>query len=123
MADIIWTDVVAFAPELSTIAAGAQTDILAHVNDTLVVTEFGGETAAKTRLARIYLAAHFGTVTAQGAAGAAGPVVSETVDRLSRTYGQPYGGGAAPDSLDSTSYGKAFRALVRTTPARIPMLL
>ncbi len=122
MASISWSDVTAHAPELSTVSAGAQTDILAHVNVALLVTEFGGEDAPKTKMARIYLAAHLATMAAQGAAGAAGPVQSESAGGLSRTYAVGAAALAGGD-YETTSYGQAFRALARTTPARIPMLL
>ena len=122
MADIAWSDVESFAADLSAVDADAQTDILAWVNDALVVADFGGETGPKLRLARIYLAAHSGTIVLRGGSGAAGPVVSESAGPLSRTYAA--GVVSASDSLlDTTSWGKMFSLLVRTSPARAPIVI
>lgn len=122
MASITWSDVDNFAANLSTVDAGAQTDILAEVNTCLNVSYWGGESGPKLKLARIYLAAHMATCALQGAAGAGGPVTMEMVDRLQVSYAQP-GGGVAFDSLDSTAFGKMFRALARTTKARAPVVI
>ncbi len=122
MASITWTDVTNHAADLSTVTTAAQTDILAHVNTVLNVEMFGGETAPMLKLARVYLAAHYGAVWGQGAAGAAGPVVSEGMGGLQRSYAWSAMTGD-PDSLSSTAYGKAFRSLVRSTLARMPMVI
>ena len=74
MAAIIWADVVSHAAQLLTVDSTAQTDILAHVNTALAVAVFGGETHARTRLARVYLAAHFGQTITDAAGGTAGRV-------------------------------------------------
>lgn len=123
MASIVWNDVLALAPELSTVTAGAQTDILAHVNTALAVDVWGGEAGASTRLGRIYLAAHFGTISLQGGTGAAGPVVSESAGELSRSYAWSVQQGGT-DSLESTAYGKLYKAMVQRLPkARAPILI
>lgn len=122
MASITWTDVTDHVSSLSSVSTNARTNILAWANDALDVNVWGGESAAKLKLARIYLAAHAATVELSGAAGAAGPVTHEMVDRISRSYAQP-GGGVAFDSLDSTAFGKMFRQLARTTKARGPFVL
>lgn len=121
MASIIWADVVNFASELSTLDTDAQTDILAHVNSALNVTNWGGEDSPQLRLGRIYLAAHFGTVSAQGGLGVAGPVTQESAGGLSRSYAWSTAASELP--YESTAYGKAFRALIRATAARAPVLL
>lgn len=122
MAAIVWADVLGLAPELSTVSTLGQTDILAYV-ETLDYTKFSDDEGSPIfRLARIYLAAHLGTITLQGGAGAAGPVTQESVGGISRSYGQPFGG-VAPGSLDSTAYGKAYRMIVRRTIARAPVVL
>jgi hypothetical protein len=122
MASIAWTDVVDHAPELSTVDTDAQTNILAYVNTAMTVDEWGGESSPKLKLARIYLAAHYGTVTSQGGAGAAGPVTSETAGSLSREYASYSPAGSDP-LLDTTPYGKAWRSLARTTKARAPQVI
>lgn len=122
MADITWTDVTNHAPGLSSVSAGAQTDILAWSNDLLSVDEFGGEAAANTKLARIYLAAHSGTLALLGASGAAGPVTSEKAGGLSRSYGGALGAAASSD-YGSTVWGQQFVALCRTNPSRAGLVL
>lgn len=117
MAAIIWTDVTAFAPSLSTIAAGAQTDLLAFVNAELKVSVFGGETAPKTRLARIYLAAHFATAGRRGGAG--GALTSESAGGLSKSYGSAM----SDDLLATTQFGQLFLTLVDASPARCPVVV
>lgn len=115
MASIIWSDVLAHAPELSIVSSGAQADILAVANTVLDVSQFGGETAPKTKLARIYFAAHFATIDAQGSTGATGPVIGESVGGLSRQYASNSPMGTDP-LWEKTPYGQAFRALLRATP-------
>jgi len=121
MASILWSDVEAFAPELSTIDTVAQTGILAFVNTGLNIDILGGEAHAQLRMARIYLAAHFGTLSSQGGAAAAGPVTSESEGGVSRSYANlmSSGGGA----LGSTSYGQLYEFIVRTSPARYPFVI
>lgn len=106
MASITWADVVALAPELSTINTTTQTDILAFTNAVLDVTKFDLEAGPTTRLARIYLAAHFGTLSKLGAAG---PLIGESAGGLSRSYAMPIG----KSQFLTTSYGRAFYQLIR----------
>ncbi len=122
MAAIIWTDVTALAPELTSVSSGAQTDLLAYVNTALKVSVFDDETGPMTRLARIYLAAHYATISQQGGAGAAGPVTGESAGGLSRQYASFSPMGSDP-LFDVTPYGKAFRGLCRRSSARSPVVL
>jgi hypothetical protein len=124
MASIIWTDVTAHAPELVTaaVSVAAQADILAYVNDALDVTMFGGETAARTKMARIYLAAHLGTIDSQGSTGATGAVIGESIGGLSVQYASNSPAGTDP-LYDKTPYGQAFRSIVRGSKARGPFVL
>lgn len=121
MASIVWSDVEAHAPALSTVASGAQTDILAHVNTILNVSLFGGESAAKLKLARIYLAAHSGTLSLLGASGASGPVTKDKAGGLERSYAT-----ASPTlgtDYSTTIWGQLFIQLSNTTAARAGMLI
>jgi uncharacterized protein YfaP (DUF2135 family) len=119
MAAIAWADVTAHAAELSTVAVGAQTDILAHVNTAFAVSVFGGEDAPKLKLARIYLAAHMAKSGKLAASGAAGPVTSETADNISRSYAVAMASSGS-DTWSSTGYGRLLAQLVRTSSARLP---
>lgn len=125
MADITWTQVVAFAPKLSTLDSGAQDTLLAWVNaggNAIDPAAFGGESSPTTTLARIYLAAHAGTMSKQGGAGAAGPVVGKMAGGVQVQYATP-SGGVVFDSLDGTAFGKMYRMLCRTSLAAGPHLL
>lgn len=113
MADITWTHVTNFAAELADVATDARTDILAHVNTCLDVATLGGEDSALVKLARIYLAAHMGTLARPASTGeVAGPVTSESAGALARSYGSiaELSSGAL---YGSTEYGREFSRLVR----------
>lgn len=122
MAAITWAAVEDLAPELSTVNADAQTEILNFVNDAFDPAALGGEASYRLRMARIYYAAHFGTVTAQGSSGAAGPVIGESAGGLSRQYASFSPAGSDP-LLDSTPYGKQLRLIIRNSPARGPLVI
>lgn len=119
MAVITWAMVVNHASELSAIGVDAQNDILAHVNTTLKPSVFGGEESGKLKLARIYLAAHFGTIE-KARGSVVGPVVSSSAGGLSRSFAVVQG---SSNDYDSTPYGKQYAALLKTTLARLPFVL
>lgn len=125
MAAIAWEDVTAHASDLTTLDESAQDDVLAYVNDNVDPAKFGGETASRLKLARIFLAAHLGTVILRKGTPTAGPVTSETVGEVSRTYG--LFAGATPGSgvdLSTTGWGREYLALIRRTAAsRGPLVL
>jgi hypothetical protein len=105
MASIVWADVTAAAPQLTTVSVTAQTDILAYVNGALNLDMFDGEAGKATRLARINLAAHFAELERLGAGG---PVIAESDGRLSRQYSMP----TSRSEFMTTSYGRAFWLLI-----------
>jgi hypothetical protein len=107
MASITWTNVLEFAPELSDVTTNARVDILALVNDLLPVGEWDGESGPKTKMARIYLAAHFGATSLFG-----GRVV----------LGETTGAWQQHGDLGSTLYGRMFKTLAKTTPNRVVVL-
>lgn len=128
MAAIIWTDVTAVAPALSTLAVGAQTDILAYVNEEALDSGcLGGDDGFTYRLARIYLAAHFGTISqAASLANGAEGVNSETSGGNSITYGNGnYERNylVIGDRMASTPYGSAYLNLIRSSPYRGPLVI
>ena len=123
MADIVWNDVTGFAAELSTVSALAQTLILAYVNSTPDPDKFGGEASSRYKLARILLAAHYGTVSLRQGQPPAGPVIAEGEGNLSRAYGFVQDMQASGADLFSTGYGKEYRSLVRRSgAARAPLV-
>lgn len=122
MADITWTMVTDHAAGLTATSANAQTTILAWVNDeALNPTTFGGEAAEKYKLARIYLAAHYGTVSSP-LSSASGAAKKKKVGDLEIEYASFSPPGSDP-LLDTTQWGKAYRSLVRTTVARVPFIV
>ena len=128
MSAINWDDVVAFAPDLSVTELAVQLYVLDYVNTAINVVEFGGEDSSSLRLARIYLAAHHGTIILQSGSGgagafASGPVTSESAGGLSRSYGGVGGSSSAGTSLDSTTHGRTFMLLARSSAARAPVLI
>jgi len=124
MASITWADVVNHASALSTVALGQQADLLALANESLNVAAFGGDDAAKTKLARIYWVAHFaslpGAGTTAGGATAAGPVTSETTGGISRAYASLSSSGSAGESWSETIWGRRFMELLRGSRAAWP---
>jgi hypothetical protein len=121
VAAIVWADVTAIATELTTVGDSARAMILEYVNGPAMDPDnFDGEAGYTTRMARIYLAAHMGSSIGKGAAGAAGgPVTSESMGGLSRSYSTGSVASSA-DSTGSTDYGRRYEALVNTSLARLP---
>jgi hypothetical protein len=119
-APILQTDVQPFAPALATLAAGAWTDILAYVNEQDLT--YLGETVQVDRMAKIYLAAHIGTLTMRAGSGAAGPVTSESAGTLRRSYGM-YAAWAGSGALGSTQFGQMYLDILSMSQAAGPMVL
>ena len=107
MAAIVWTDVTALAPELSTISSTTQSDVLNFVNSALNVALYDGESGFRTRLARIYMAAHLASMSKLGPAG--GPLTGESAAGvLSRSYATL----ATKSMYGQTAYGQMFLGLL-----------
>lgn len=124
MASITWAHVVDHASALATVDADQQADLLALVNTHLNVAAFGGEDAPKTKLARIYWAAHFASLpgsgtTADGAA-TSGPVTSESTGGVSRAYASLQSGSTGGENWSETVWGRRFLALLRGSRAAWP---
>ena len=118
-AQIYKDDVLAIAPELSTLSSFLWADILAFANE----IDLGplGETAQMTRMCRLYLSAHSATLTKRAGSGAAGPVTSESAGALRRSYGLV--ALSAGQWLGSTMYGQMLETLLNMSAARGPMLV
>lgn len=101
---ITWSDVEVIAPELSTLAISAQTAILARVDRQISDSVWG----VFANDGRVYLAAHYGTLVGRGAGGV-GPVISESLGPMSRSYGWSGMYGA----LATTAYGLEYLRLLR----------
>ena len=121
MANITWTNVTDHAAELSTVAAAAQTDILAYVNSVVKVSLIDGEAGPKTKLVRIYLAAHFGALNLASSTGVSGAVTSKKEGDVAVTYASATTLAAAPHG--STTYGQMYLTLIGSSALRAPLLL
>lgn len=117
---IFKADVLALAAELSALPDAAWVMVLAFVNS------FRGLDCdlPLKKLALSFLAAHFATVAGfAGSSGATGPVISETVANLKRTYAAGITTASQAD-LNRTGYGQQFLALMKFSPrTRGPFLV
>lgn len=105
MAAIVWADVLALAPELSTVPSPRQDFILARVNIELSPDVWG----ASLNIGRVYLAAHLATRKSAGS----GMVTGETVGSVSRQYAAPM---FQAGSFNSTIYGEEYLRLISQLP-------
>lgn len=119
MDDIIKADVLAIASELSTLSDQAWLDLLSYVNE----FDFSSlDTVQTVRMARIFLAAHFGTRTKKAAVGAVGPVISEAAGGVRRAYG--FNSSTADvNELGSTMYGLTLISILSMSGAHGPFLV
>lgn len=116
MPAIVWQDVEALQSNLSTVSAAAQMIILAHVNEDLNPSAFGGDGTARYHLARCYLAAHLGELERRKGGG--GQVTSETIGASSITLSYA-AAQSAGDALMQTSWGAQYAVMLRSSPLRI----
>ena len=119
-ANILKPDVLAIAPELSTIADGAWVEILAYVNE-IPLSAFD-DSVPTHRLARIFLAAHIGTVSKRAVTGAVGPVTAESAGGLRRSYGA-VATSTDTSNLSSSMYGTQYMTILNASYARGPFLV
>ncbi len=119
---IIKQDVLEFAPELSSIKDPAWAVILAFVNTLDSSGIGGGDEGPTLRLARIFLAAHYGTISKRSKSGAAGPVTSEAAGAVRRSYGL-VALASRDAALGSTTWGQQYQGLLAMTDAHGPVLI
>jgi hypothetical protein len=105
---ITWAAVTAVAPELASVPGGVQTALLAMVGVMLPNPNALGD---QYDAACTWLAAHLGTISQRKSGNIAGPVSSESVGQVSRSYAVPAMDSASDYS--STSYGQLFQAIVK----------
>jgi hypothetical protein len=103
---IVWDDVVARAPALSAVAVETQDALIEDAYAQLSEENWG----TRLDLAAIWLCAHLATLSLASATSAsAGPVLSEQVGPVSRTYSE--GSSSTSETLSSTAYGREFQRL------------
>lgn len=111
---IHWNTVLGVAPELGCIAIDTQIAILAFVNAELESWPSG----SRKDMASAYLAAHLATVSARGTVGAVGPVVSESMGGISRSFGAV---AADASTWSQSPYGLLYASMIKTSIAhRMP---
>lgn len=113
---ITWDDVKTIAPELTDYPEAAQTLVLDFVNEMFDASLFK---PGQLKLARIYLAAHVATMSDQGGDLSAGPVISETVGGISRTYANLMSGA----QFSGSGYADLLQLLLNTSCARLPRVI
>jgi hypothetical protein len=120
MEDIIKADVLAIAPELSTLTDQAWLDLLTYANE----FDFTSlDTEQTVRMARIFLCAHFGAKNRRAATGIVGPVISEAAGGVRRAYGFSATGGGLTGELGSTPYGITLLSILTMSGAHGPFLV
>lgn len=112
MAAVLWSDVTDLQANLSTVSDGAQTKILAYVNNELNAAAFGGEDSARYVLARCYLAAHLGELERRKGERA---VSGETYGASSVSIAY----GVSEDGLKQTAWGGEYAEMLAASPLRI----
>lgn len=119
MANITWQDVSDAAVELAGLPAAFTIMILAFVNGGtgLDVNNYDGEGGPKTFAARVFLAAHFGTMLLRKGVG--GAITHQSEGGASQAYLIHW---KNPAILDTTSYGQMLHAMTLGTPARAGFL-
>lgn len=120
MAAIIWSDVVADAPELSAVAPAAQTVLLLYVNSVLDVAGYGGESHIRTRTARVMLAAHMATMFRRR--GVPGFLSEQHAGPIGESFAMPPMA-AMLNEFAMTSYGALFAMVTRGSAHRAGALV
>lgn len=106
---ILWGNVVAIAPELANVPAAESSLLLGYVNVHVDDCVWGDTETAD--FGRVWLAAHLATIARRRGAG---PLTSESVGALARSYGLITG---VPGAFGMTSYGAMYYQLTRQLPS------
>lgn len=117
--NIVKTDVLAIAPEFSTLADQAWVDILNYVNQ---INLTACDSDFDRRLARIFLAAHIGAIVKSGSAGEAGPLTGESAGGVRRSYGL-VASATSSGSITTTRYGQKYIEILEGTLVHGPMVV
>jgi hypothetical protein len=116
VAPIAWSDVTAFVSTLSTVNPTQQELLLEMANTRTNVDIFDGEDGIDTKLARIYLVAHFASLPGAGSTAPAGPLIGQTRGKLSQQFqGLPL---TAANEWLLTQWGRRYWQLLQASRAR-----
>lgn len=117
---LTWAQVVLVDPALSAVDVDAQNAILADVDAQL--NEFALGTN-RYQLCCKYLAAHLGSLAlSEDVQGPSGPLTSESVGSVSRSYASISGATLDNGSLSSTRHGLEYLRLIKTSAARLYLI-
>lgn len=119
MEDIIKADVLAVAPELTTLTDQFWLDLLEYANEFDFTTL---DTEQTVRMARIFLCAHLGARAKRSGGGTAGPVTGEAAGGVRRSYGLIATAGGGLSELGSTQYGQTLASILNMSLVRAPFL-
>lgn len=110
---VTWADVIAIEPLAADVDAAARTIFL----DTAALLVDVDEWGALYDKGVLYMAAHLGLLSSwsvSGAGGAVGPVVSESLGPMSRSYANLFQASASEGALGTTKWGKIYLSLLNT---------
>lgn len=120
---ITWSDVIAFAPQLTSLSTTAHAVIVAFANASFSPDLFGGEGSPTLRMARLCMAAHLASTFPAKDAGTGAVdalVASESVGGVSRSYTYTTSASVTGDaSLQSSSFGRMIVTILQSSPARV----
>lgn len=116
---LVWSDIVAVAPELASLDATMGAIILSSIQ-----AELGPDNLGADRYERAvkYLTAHVACCLKSGAFGVQGAVTSESVGGISRAYAANSPMGTHP-WYDKTPYGKLYQFIIHNNPARVGLVV
>lgn len=97
-----WADVIALAPELASVAAAGQTQVINQVLLEVNPSAWGSDARALT--AALWLARHMGSVNGKGGTGV---LASVSVGQVSKSFANPM----SKLALQSTRYGTEYLRL------------
>lgn len=110
---VTWAQVVAIEPLAANVDDVAQELFLATAGLLVDVDEWGGLYDQGV----LYMAAHLGLLSSwslAGAGGASGPVTSESLGPMSRSYANLFQASASDGVLGTTKWGKIYLMLLGT---------
>lgn len=120
MAAIVWADVTNLVASLSAVPPAAQFEILTTVNAVVNAARLGGEDTRKTKVARVYLAAHMGELERRAAADAQGSFTQVAGKQLTADgFKLDFTSLTSDDSLAETTHGRAYMSWIKNSACAV----
>lgn len=113
---VSYSDIIAFASEFSTVPSQTISTYIVYASLSVNVSVWRYKADFATILLTCHLLKMKSVADAIAGSGSSGPVISEKVGDLSRTYGAFVSGAAGkdPTSLGQTTYGQEFLRLQKS---------